>query len=128
MIYSGKVPSAIKSLEAATEFAFFPHTMGPPLPKAWCNEEQIDYYTGPSRTKPCDLQGNSAVPTICKLVTSKAGGEGGARVEEGGEPYLPHSTDTLSKQKHQGSTQQGLSISPRGQWSVSASLTSKATA
>lgn len=36
MIYSEKVPNAIKSLEAATELAFPPtppHTTEPPLPK-----------------------------------------------------------------------------------------------
>lgn len=48
MIYSEKVPNAIKSLEAAKELAFspphpLPLTTGPPLPKTWCNEKQIDH-------------------------------------------------------------------------------------
>lgn len=89
MIYSGKVPSAIKSLEAATEFAFFPHTMGPPLPKTWCNEEQIDYYTGPSRTKPCDLQGNSAVPTIANLSLARLGAREGLGWRKVENPIYP---------------------------------------
>lgn len=34
MIYSGKVPSAIKSLEAATELAFSPTPQGHPFPRS----------------------------------------------------------------------------------------------
>lgn len=46
MIYSGKVPSAIKITGGCDGISIFPHShfltpQGPPLPK--CNEEQIDH-------------------------------------------------------------------------------------
>lgn len=59
MIYSGKVPNAIKSPEAATELAF-PHTppstsptpQGHPFSRPGVNEKQIDHsplHGGPGR-------------------------------------------------------------------------------